>query len=417
MRIWRVALCTVIATSLHAQEEAPGFKWIGVRAGSTSFDPKEYLKAATSVGVQGGLLFDQQRYGLSLEAFSSQPVSSLPLNKKLTYHQYSLSLLSGLRGDSPGAFWPYVGLGLGSSSVAKVHVATQAVETNTATSAHASFGLLHRPFQHVIWGVEGRYLVTFSNPGMNAFQGSALVGFSWGGPKAVRPADRTLSPTSSVAQAPPSPSPLPVVETVPAPPPAPVVKPVEMAPPPAAPPVVAPPPPVVVAPLPSPTSAPAPAPAPAPTAPPPPPAVAAPPRTAPVAASPAPITVHPATSDASLTERLDALLLGDMAKAVELGRKRLEAIPARRWTIRLEIANLPSTLKNAVVAFSGRKPDLFIAPIKLRGGKTAYQLFLGDYASKAEAERAAKAVPAVFLEDGQRPKPFLVADIPFQVAR
>lgn len=408
MRIWTVALWTVIATSLPAQEGAPGFQWIGVRAGSTSFDPKEYLKAATSFGAQGGLLFDQQRYGLSLEAFSSQPTSSLPPNKKLTYHQVSLSLLSGLRGESPSAFWPYVGLGLGSSSVAKVNVATQAVETNTATSAHASFGLLHRPFQHVIWGVEGRYVVTFSNPGMNAFQGSAMVGFSWGGAKASRPAvDRTpnQAPVQAPAQAPPAP--LPVVETVPPPP---VAAPVT-APAPKPLPVVTAPRPMAAEPVTVPAPVPAPAPAPAPTSAPAPAPVRLP------APAPVPAAVRPANSDAALTERLDALLLGDMAKAVDLGRKRIEAMPARRWTLRLEIANLPSTLKNAVVAFPGRKPDLFVAPIKLRGGKTAYQLFLGDYASKAEAEQAAKAVPAVFLEGGSRPKPFLVGEIPSQVGR
>ena len=38
-------------------------------------------------------------------------------------------------------------------------------------------------------------------------------------------------------------------------------------------------------------------------------------------------------------------------------------------------------------------------------------------ASKAEAEQAARAVPAVFLEGGSRPKPFLVGEIPSQVGR
>jgi septal ring-binding cell division protein DamX len=103
-----------------------------------------------------------------------------------------------------------------------------------------------------------------------------------------------------------------------------------------------------------------------------------------------------------------------MAKALELGTKHIDALPGQRWTIRLEIANLPSTLKNAVAAFPGKEPDLFIAPIKLKGGKTAYQLFLGDYASKAEAERAAKAVPAFFLEGGQRPRPYQLSAIPAQ---
>ena len=104
-----------------------------------------------------------------------------------------------------------------------------------------------------------------------------------------------------------------------------------------------------------------------------------------------------------------------MAKAVELGQARIRAIPPQGWTIRLEIANLPSTLQHAVEAFPAGKPDLFIAPIKLRGGKIAYQLFLGEYASKAEAERAARAVPSQFLEGGQRPKPLLGTGIPTQV--
>jgi septal ring-binding cell division protein DamX len=103
-----------------------------------------------------------------------------------------------------------------------------------------------------------------------------------------------------------------------------------------------------------------------------------------------------------------------MARAVALGRKRIQAIPAQGWTLRLEIANLPATLQHAVEAFPGPS-DLFIAPIKLRGGRTAYQLFLGDYASKAEAERAVKAVPALFLEGGQRPKVLLASEIPTQV--
>jgi septal ring-binding cell division protein DamX len=115
-----------------------------------------------------------------------------------------------------------------------------------------------------------------------------------------------------------------------------------------------------------------------------------------------------------VAERLAALRQGDLARAVALGRQRIQAIPAQGWTLRLEIANLPATLQHAVEVFPGQ-PDLFIAPIRLRGGRTAYQLFLGDYASQAEAERAARAVPAPFLEGGQRPKVLLAAEIPTQV--
>lgn len=115
-----------------------------------------------------------------------------------------------------------------------------------------------------------------------------------------------------------------------------------------------------------------------------------------------------------LARRLEALRLGDMTTALELGRKHLEALPPNRWTIRLEIANLTATLQQAVKAFPGAEPDLFIAPFRLRSGKTAYQLFLSDYASKVEAEQAAKRVPPFFLEGGQRPKPFPVRSIPTQ---
>jgi hypothetical protein len=109
---------------------------------------------------------------------------------------------------------------------------------------------------------------------------------------------------------------------------------------------------------------------------------------------------------------LAALLAEDMTKALDLGRRRVGAMPATHWTLRLEIANLPATLKHAAEAFQGAQPDLFIAPIKLKGGRTAYQLFLGEYASRAEAEAAAKRVPGFFLEDGQRPRVLQVREIP-----
>ena len=104
-------------------------------------------------------------------------------------------------------------------------------------------------------------------------------------------------------------------------------------------------------------------------------------------------------------------------KALELGRKRILAIPAHHWTVRLEVANLPSTLKSAVGAFPAGEPDLFIAPIQVQGGKTAYQLFLGEYPSKIAAEQAARSVPRFFLEGGNRPKPVPIAGIPVKANR
>jgi hypothetical protein len=152
---------------------------------------------------------------------------------------------------------------------------------------------------------------------------------------------------------------------------------------------------------------------PPPPPPPPPPLIVVPLAEEKKAAEPAPSVVAPSEPTGSaLTRRLDALLLGDLALALELSRQRIQASSPQHWTIRLEIADLPSTLKTAVTAFPSGKPDLFIAPIKMKGGKTSNQVFLGEYASKIEAEQAAKKVPGVFLEGGQRPKPFQMSAIP-----
>jgi hypothetical protein len=383
---------TFYAANLVAQGSDPGFKWVAFRAGSISFDPKENVNAAPFLGGQVGMVFDQRRYGISLEGLISHPKSNISPGQSLSHTEVSVTLLTGLSSDLSSKFWPYLGLGLGGISVPKVSPTTLALSTNTGATAHASFGFLHRPDLGLIWGAEARYLLTFTPKDLREIQGSAMVGYTWGGRPASRRVVHAAPPAPAVVAPPPIPPPVEAVAPTP-PAPLPVVT------------VIAPPPPtprpVVVAVLP-----------------PPPIVSAAPPAPIPVTAtraSAAPGPIPAGSTSTTLTERLDALRQGDMVKALELGRKRIEAIPAHWWTIRLEIANLPSTLKSAVAVFPGRNPDLFIAPIKLRGGKIAYQLFLGEYASKAEAERAAKAVPSPFLEGGQRPKPILGTAIPAQV--
>lgn len=398
MRFRHVAMCTTLAASLAAEENMPGFGWIGFRAGTLSYDPQEHLKAASHLGGQGGLVFNEQRYGFSLEVLSSHPLSQSDPATKLAHNEVSATFLSGLAGDALGRFWPYLGLGLGSVTVALNTPAMTTAETQKATALHASLGFMHRPGAGLIWGAEGRYIVTFTSKDRKDLQTSAMLGFTWGGPRATRAAVPPPAP------APIPPPPAPVVETVP-PPPAPVAA---APPPPVLTPAAQVPPPVVEAPPPAPAPAREPE-AVLPPPPPPPPVLAPVPAKAEVAEE---VVVAPGGS--SVEERLNALRRGDMPKALDLGRKRIQAIPARHWTIRLEIANLPATLANAVKAFPTGKPDLFIAPIRLKGGKTSYQLFLGDYPTQAEAERAAKSVPAFFLEGGQRPKPFLGTGIPAQ---
>lgn len=393
MQIWHLATWTALAAGLTAQESAPGFKWVGVRAGSMSFDPQEYVKAAPILGGQAGMVFDGQRYGLSLEVLSSRPESSLVLNKKVNHSLVSATWMSGLSADASSRFWPYFGVGLGGATVVKIAHPTKTITSSMSPEAHASLGFLHRPLRGLIWGAEGRYLVTFSNPGMNEYHGSVLLGLSWGGYRAVRRSEAPSPPPPILVPVPaPPPPPVPVVEVAPPPPP-PVAQPrpsqkpifvVEAAPPPAPPAVI------------------------------PAPPVPAPPPPAPVSA-PLPITSN--QTDSTRSERLDALRREDISRVLELGRRRLQAIPISHWTVRLEVANLTSTLKSAVGAFPTGEPDLFVAPIQLQGGKTAYQLFLGEYPTKAAAERAAKVVPPFFLEGGNRPKAVPIAGIPLKAKR
>jgi len=417
-----MGLAAGFTTGLAAQEGEPGFRWLGLRAGTLTFDPVENAGSAASLGAQGGMVFEGRRYGVSFEGFQAKPESQLVSGVKLSHREVSVTFLASLSEDGASRFWPYLGLGLGALRVPELAPATRTQTFTSTTAAHASLGFLHRPGYGLIWGGEGRFVLCFSRKDLQEVQGSLLLGFTWGG-RASAPAPAPAAPLPVVtapAPVPPPVEPLPVV-TAPAPVALPAPKPE--------------PPPAMARPMASPAPAPAPAiPAPAPVTamPIPAPAIPAPaPRPVPKSAAPIVVEVAPppvpvkaavpqapmvvsgkASSASTSVQRVEALRLGDMAKAIELGRQHIQGLPAQRWTIRLEVANLPSTLKNAVGAFPGTTPDLFIAPIQLKGGKTAYQLFLGDYASREEAERAAKAVPALFLEGGQRPKPFQLSGIP-----
>lgn len=406
MRTRHLLLWTALAGSLAAQEGVPGYKWVALQAGSLSPDTQTNLKASPFFGLQGGLLFDEKRYGLSFQALVASPKSDLAPGKSLSQSEVSATLLTGLSGDAASRFWPYLGLGLGAVSIPRIDTATGLQKTLKAGTAHMSLGFHHRPGLGLLWGAEGRYVFTFANADLKEMQGAVMVGFAWGARRAVAPRPEPVpakAEPATVVAPPPPPAPLPVVSTVPEP--RPLASPAASPAPAPSKPAAAPTPPPAPMPVPSATPAPVAAP-PAPVT-----VVVAPP---PVPRPAPPVPAAPKPSGSEVTRRLDALRLGDMPKALELGKKHIESLSGQRWTIRLEIANLPATLKNAVAAFPGKEPDLFIAPIKLKGGKTAYQLFLGDYASKAEAERAAKAVPAFFLEGGQRPKPYPISGIPAQ---
>lgn len=135
----------------------------------------------------------------------------------------------------------------------------------------------------------------------------------------------------------------------------------------------------------------------------PPPQIAVPPPQAPP---------EPPPLDASLPSRLAALKRGDMAVALAQGAKLLEERPKTSWTLRLELACQPETVKRSVELFNGEEADLFIRPMVLRDGRDCYQIFYGEFPSAAAAGKQASRLPEAFRSSGNRPKPFRLDAIP-----
>lgn len=113
----------------------------------------------------------------------------------------------------------------------------------------------------------------------------------------------------------------------------------------------------------------------------------------------------------SKAERLKAILAGNWKLTLTQGAAQRKALQGK-WTLRLEIACQGSTVQHAAGLLKDRDPDLFILPMAMRDGRTCQQVFLGSYGSEAAARAAAQRLPAPFLVEGNRPKPFRVAQIP-----
>lgn len=132
-------------------------------------------------------------------------------------------------------------------------------------------------------------------------------------------------------------------------------------------------------------------------------------------AKPVPPTLPAPKPEASTTsskaERLQAILQGDLKRAVAQGEGQKKAL-RERWSLRLEIACQGSTVQHAADLLKDKDPDLFLLPMAMRDGRTCYQIFLGSFGSEAAAKAAALKLPPPFLVEGNRPKPFRVAQIP-----
>ena len=156
----------------------------------------------------------------------------------------------------------------------------------------------------------------------------------------------------------------------------------------------------------------APAPPPSQAAPPPPGSMPAQPGIA-VPPPPGPPKPEPAAEVVTTPEaRAEALRRGDLEMAIKQGQKYVAEGPAGQWTLRLEIACMGETLSKAVALFGDGRPDLFVVPMTLLDGRSCYQVFYGKFPSGASAEKAAAALPKAFHEAGNRPKAFLVSELP-----
>jgi hypothetical protein len=113
----------------------------------------------------------------------------------------------------------------------------------------------------------------------------------------------------------------------------------------------------------------------------------------------------------SKADRLQTISQGDWKKAIAQGALQAKSLQGR-WTLRLEIACQGTTIQHAADLLKGQDPDLFLLPMAMRDGRTCYQIFFGSFGSEAAAKEAAKKLPAPFLAEGNRPKPFRVAQIP-----
>jgi septal ring-binding cell division protein DamX len=128
--------------------------------------------------------------------------------------------------------------------------------------------------------------------------------------------------------------------------------------------------------------------------------------------APPPVAQKPETASVpSKADRFQTIVQSDWKQAVTQGAAQRKALQGR-WTLRLEIACQGTTVQHAANLLKDQNPDLFLVPMAMRDGRTCYQIYFGSFGSEAAAKDAAKQLPALFHAEGNRPKPFRVAQIP-----
>lgn len=113
----------------------------------------------------------------------------------------------------------------------------------------------------------------------------------------------------------------------------------------------------------------------------------------------------------SQAARLQALRQGNLAQALALSETLVKAEP-KAFTLRLLIACKEDTLRGIPDNFPGEGADLFVLPMSMRGGQACTQIFFGRFPTAKEAEAAINKLPSAFIGKGNRPKVFVISDIP-----
>ncbi len=116
----------------------------------------------------------------------------------------------------------------------------------------------------------------------------------------------------------------------------------------------------------------------------------------PEAAAPGGLKINePPTSGA---QRLAAMKAGDLPLAKQLSQNQL--MPSKAWLVRVELASQASTIQQAAHLLAPHQEKLLLLP---HAGGTAFQLVLGPFHTKVQAEAARKGLPSAFFQDGKRP--------------
>ena len=129
-----------------------------------------------------------------------------------------------------------------------------------------------------------------------------------------------------------------------------------------------------------------------------------------------PATVLQPTPDpkALLSSAAPAPLAEDagLSKSYAQGKAHKATLPKGSWTIRLVIACQKVTVQNAAKLLDAAGTPYYVLPIKMNDGKFCTQIFNGSFRSREEAEAHVKRLPPAFLAGGNKPRPFLVSEIP-----